>query len=374
MGENTDFEMKKIISILRIHLPIWLALFSFMQPLAALAQTNVPAPLPAAAQEALTKGITAAKLPDYPLAIRYFEEARKLAPDAPVIYLNLGLAESKIPGRELRAMACFGAYLAAYPDAPNTAAVKEQIAVLDVKNQSDLSRFLKTVEENAKLVTTSPFLIVTDFQHGNSLHETLILWVRSGDAATAIQIANGIKDPFWKAWAEGAIGLELGMAGDKNGAHKAFNLALSASERGKEINKNHTKVRVAEAQAKLGEIADALKIAESIQDADGRSTAKFLITNAQSSILQSTSDKRISLQPSITAIDWLKMLDDSKESNDCPLNTGPFLNLVEHMKSLPNNSPEDVFESYRNTAEKIISARNIISRMLKKQAQPPAKP
>ena len=52
----------------------------FAQPFAALAQTNAPAPLPPAAQEALNKGIIAAKVPDYPLAIRYFEEARKIAP------------------------------------------------------------------------------------------------------------------------------------------------------------------------------------------------------------------------------------------------------------------------------------------------------
>lgn len=72
----------------------------------------------------------------YLLAVRFFEEARKLAPEAPVIYLNLGLAESRIPGRELRAIAWFGAYLAANPTAPNAAAVKEQIAVLDVKTKA----------------------------------------------------------------------------------------------------------------------------------------------------------------------------------------------------------------------------------------------
>lgn len=108
-----------------------------------------PAPLPPAAQEAVDKGIIAAKLPDYLLAIRYFEEARKIAPEAPVIYLNLGLAESKIPGRELRAMAWLGAYLSAYPDAPNAAAVKEQIAVLSVGNQSNVLRFFKTVQDAA---------------------------------------------------------------------------------------------------------------------------------------------------------------------------------------------------------------------------------
>jgi hypothetical protein len=85
------------------------ACLSFAQPLAALAQTTATAPLPPAAQEALDKGIIAAKVPDYLLAIRFFEDARKLAPDAPIIYLNLGLAESRIPGRELRAIAWFGA-------------------------------------------------------------------------------------------------------------------------------------------------------------------------------------------------------------------------------------------------------------------------
>jgi hypothetical protein len=122
-------------------------------PDAGWGQASAPAvpaaALPAAAQEALNKGIIAAKVPDYLLAIRYLEEARKLAPTAPVIFMNLGIAESKIPGRELRAIAWFGAYLAATPDAPNAAAVKEQIAVLEVKNQSNLSRLIKSVQEAA---------------------------------------------------------------------------------------------------------------------------------------------------------------------------------------------------------------------------------
>ena len=72
--------------------------FNFGQPFAALAQISVSAPLPSAAQVVLNKGIIAAKVPDYPLAIRYFEEARKMVPQAPILYLNLGLAESRTPG------------------------------------------------------------------------------------------------------------------------------------------------------------------------------------------------------------------------------------------------------------------------------------
>jgi hypothetical protein len=51
------------------------ALCLSFSPSLTVAQTNSPAPLPPAAQEALNKGILAAKIPDYLLAIRYFEEA-----------------------------------------------------------------------------------------------------------------------------------------------------------------------------------------------------------------------------------------------------------------------------------------------------------
>src|SRR5258708_27678135 len=122
-------------------------------------QAAAPAPLPSAAQEALNKGIIAAKVPDYLLAIRCFAEARKLAPAAPVIFMNLGIAESKMPGRELRAIAWFGAYLAATPDAPNAAAVKEQISVLEVRNQSNVLRFLKTVQVAADQIPVNRYSV-----------------------------------------------------------------------------------------------------------------------------------------------------------------------------------------------------------------------
>src|SRR6266853_1229246 len=136
-----------------LYLPMVAICFSLSQPFAARAETVASAPLPPAAQEALNKGIIAAKVPDYPLAIRFFEEARKLAPQAPVIFMNLGIAESRMPGRELRAIAWFGAYLAASPDAPNAAAVKEQIAVLDVRNQSNVSRLIKAVQDIANKIS-----------------------------------------------------------------------------------------------------------------------------------------------------------------------------------------------------------------------------
>ena len=101
----------------QLRLLTFLLCVSVALPYAAQAQTSAPAATPAPlapeAQDALKKGIIAAQQQDYMLAIRYFQDARKLAPDDPEIYKDLGLAESKIPGRELRAIAWFGAYLTA---------------------------------------------------------------------------------------------------------------------------------------------------------------------------------------------------------------------------------------------------------------------
>ena len=57
------------------------------------------------AKEAIRKGLMAAGQKEWQLAIRYFNEAREKAPLAPEPLFNLGLAESKIPGREIRSIA-----------------------------------------------------------------------------------------------------------------------------------------------------------------------------------------------------------------------------------------------------------------------------
>lgn len=134
-------------SHIQIHRIILLVCLSLALPLAGLAQTNVPAPLSPEAQEALKKGIMAAKQQEWEIAIRSFQEARQTAPDAPEVFYNLGLAESKMPGRELRAIAWFGAYLSATPNAANAAAVKDKIAELQIKNEGNTSRLIKTLED-----------------------------------------------------------------------------------------------------------------------------------------------------------------------------------------------------------------------------------
>lgn len=150
-------------------------------------------PLPPAAREALDQGISAAKEQNYLLAVKSFEAARAIpyysfeyghTPRAPEIYFNLGLAESKIPGRELRAMAWFGAYLTAdpYAPAPNEAAVLEQMNVLLEKNQRNLAAWLGSVQEAAGTFAGN-YKWVTLFQN-------VIMWANAGDIVGAQNAAN----------------------------------------------------------------------------------------------------------------------------------------------------------------------------------------
>jgi hypothetical protein len=219
-------------------------------PFVVLAQTSAPAPLPSAAQEALNKGILAAKVPDYLLAIRFFEEARKLAPQAPVIFLNLGIAESKMPGRELRAIAWFGAYLAASPDAPNAAAVKEQIAALDVRSQSNVSRLIKTVQAAA--------IQLSGYKKRDGLWAVGELWAETGDIAAALKTADLNEDQD-RSYARYAISKVQAEDGDIAGAQKTAELVRDG------VSAVYARSAIAEAQQKSGDIAGVQKTLASAQ-------------------------------------------------------------------------------------------------------------
>ncbi|MEK6664278.1 MAG: hypothetical protein AABY73_10485 [Pseudomonadota bacterium] len=227
---------------------------SLAQPFSALAQTNSSAPLPPAAQEALNKGIIAAKVPDYLLAIRFFEDARKIAPAAPVTYLNLGLAESRIPGRELRAMAWFAAYLAAYPDAPNAAAVREQIAVLDVRNQSNTSRFLKTAQDAVGQLPR--------YDKIDGLQRVAKLWAKASDITAALRVADLIEDGPYKSEQQTNIqaaiaGIQI-ETGDIAGAKKTLATALKTADLIQSATqKSWSQSAIAQLQIKAGDIAGA---------------------------------------------------------------------------------------------------------------------
>jgi tetratricopeptide (TPR) repeat protein len=219
--------------------------------------------LPSAAQEALDKGIIAAKVPDYSLAIRFFEEARKLAPTAPVVFMNLGIAESKMPGRELRAIAWFGAYLAALPDAANVTAVKEQIAVLDVRNQSNVSRLIKTVQDLASKVPG---------RKDANLRDVARLWAEAGDIKTALEAANLASTADWKSTTQTGIAEAQIRAGDIAGAQETLALAQKSTDLiESRSDKSSNRRQIAEAQMKAGDIAGARNtLAAALKDCRSR--------------------------------------------------------------------------------------------------------
>ena len=122
--------------------------------LTAVALTAILAPslakVPLEAQSAFNKGILAAHEQEWDVALKSFRDALKITGSAsPEIYYNLGLTESKIPGRELRAVAWLSAYLVAAPSAPNTAAVKTAILGLLVKNEGNVDRFIEVARQAA---------------------------------------------------------------------------------------------------------------------------------------------------------------------------------------------------------------------------------
>lgn len=343
------------------------------QPLAA--QTNAPPPLPTAAQEFLDRGIIAAKVPDYSLAIRYFEDARKLAPMAPVIFMNLGIAESKMPGRELRALAWLGAYLAAYPDAPNAAAAKEQIAVLEVRNQSNVSRFLKTVQDAADSVRD-------EFgSRGSAQRELARVQIKAGDVAGARNnLASAAKSAIDQPSGNEArikTMVLTGIAKDqiKVGDPRSAQITLaSAQKTADSINlklerpqdKASEQFSVAEAQIAAGDLSGAQTTLASLQrtsdlikDPQTKSLYQSQIARARKWIddaqpkagvaaitpaIPQPAPEAFRPVPKIAASDWLKRLDDDNKDDDLPAEHEAF--------SGPARSPE-ILAAFRRSQSNI---------------------
>ena len=240
-------------------------LLAVLLPILTVCQSR--AELPPEAQEAMKKGIIAAKEQDYLLATRYFQDARKVAPDSPEIYYNLGLAESKIPGRELRAIAWFGAYLAATTNAPNATAIKDQIDALDVKSQSNLSHLIQSVQDACSKLPANP----RDYY----LQYIPALWAGVGDMTAALKTADLIEDASYKEAAKLFMAIAQADAGDIVGAQTNADLTQDA------VYKSDIQLAVVKAQVIKGAIADALKTIDLMQNTDRKNDALFLIAEAQ---------------------------------------------------------------------------------------------
>ena len=92
------------------------------------------------AREAFDKGM---------VAIDYFEQAQKSDESAPQISFNLGLAESKLPNRELRALARFKAYLGmpGSKSDPNCEVVLKECARLEVRAEATVKKMTRQAKQ-----------------------------------------------------------------------------------------------------------------------------------------------------------------------------------------------------------------------------------
>ena len=218
-----------------------LILLLAIAPGIARGQTNtsasIPASLPSVAQKALDKGIGAAKAENYLEAIRFFETARKIAPQASMVYFNLALAESKIPGRELRSICWFEAYLTLVPDAANAPAVRQQISNLEENAKSNVGKLIEMLKVLASQFPPRHYWVPRE-----PIAAFAALYVKNGDPSAAEQLIRNLSN--------------------------------------KEIQ-TESRVEIVEVLAKSKRIAEAIKQADQLTDIYVKQRAYRTITSAQ---------------------------------------------------------------------------------------------
>lgn len=257
------------------------------------------ASLPPAAQEAVNKGMRADKSGDYLAAINHFQEALRIVPDAPEVLFYLGVEESKVPGRELRAIAWLGAYLSLRADGPDATKVMNQIGKLRIAHYKTLARVVEAVENSAQFAE----------RRGPSLRDVARKLAEIGDVPSALQVAADLSElPESQAEAYAAIAIVQATRWDIAGALQTASLigdsrpakgdallnivqfqiardrvgALETIGRIQDPrNKDRAKRIVSYFQARTDDVASALKTAESIHDEEIRGSARNDIAHVQ---------------------------------------------------------------------------------------------
>ncbi len=152
------------------------------------------------AREPFDKGMIAVEQGEWLVAIGYFQKALKIDMYAPIVLFNLGLAESKLPNREMRALAWLHAYLVAAPSAGNAEAVREEIAGLDIKAEATLLKLIRQARQLAGQLDNV-------FVRGDAYMRVALELAKIGDNTGAEQTAKLSRDPTELEMLYGAEGL-----------------------------------------------------------------------------------------------------------------------------------------------------------------------
>ena len=359
------------------------------------------APLSPDAQDAVRRRMIAAQQQDYPTAIHYFENARKAAPNSPEIYFDLGLAESKVPGRELRAMAWFGAYLAANPQARNAAEVKNAIDVLEVKSRGNVSRLVKlaadrqNMEKVLQSVNSSQYKTVDNIFVFQAELDLALALGAEGDVNSSVEMLNdaqatGELQSQTSLFERDAsyLAVQAAWAGNYVGANRIADimppLPPSAPTYERALDASYTRRSIADIQAKNGDIPGALATASRVERDDERANAFSHIVNAQLDIgdiagahrtaplitdaaYRSQSDRAIAAaeantaeiarrqalgpirdQPQAKTAAQLisELFGESDDDVSKPLNAPVMLDLADYASQLPAADPSKVIRGY----------------------------
>jgi hypothetical protein len=257
------------------------------------------------AEKAFQRGVLAAQQSQWTVALRYFEEARKTAPSQPQILFNTGLAESKLSGRELRAIAWFRAYLAASPGATNEKAVRELIEGLEVRVEGTIEKILREARDLAVKIPDR-------FERNYTLGEIGKRQAATGDVQAAKETVARITPGFTSG--PSTVAEALAEAGDVASARQM--LEAISSDDPDHITRSSAYSRIAPMQARRGDVAGAeatlsaikrenyrisglFGMAQALFQAGRKAESAALVTRAKDAIMALPDASRGSYYPSL---------------------------------------------------------------------------
>lgn len=307
------------------------------------------------AQDDIEKGKEAAQMNNNLDAVAWFEAARQFAPNAPEVYGNLGLVESRMAGREPRAICWFGAYLSLAPSSPNAAAVKSKIDALDAKYKGYLVKLTDKIENAAKLISTNK---------QDHLAQVIDLRVLEDDISGAQRVADLSQDEYWKNLDEAEIASMQLRMGNTKAAMETAKLIIHAGWKAETLGK------IVKAQANSGDIDGAKATALQIESGSFNGVdidCSYYQKAAQTDIAAAKGAKSTKVTP-LTMTDWLGRLNDADSNHVCSLKTDLFLDHENQLKASNSDSnPESVFSGLYFKVRIMAEAICEVDRLLVKQ-------
>ncbi len=329
-------------------------------------------------QAAIDKGKAAAQQKDYLGAISDFMEALRHAPGDPKVDYFLGLAESNIPGRELRAICWFKLYLAENSKAANAAAVENKITALNSQSRENAANMIKTLQGFlANLSNDSENYV--NFRWG----EIASYWLNIGDVKDALKTCD-FSNNTNPVFSLQEVVIYQSAQGDVEGAEKTYQLFdhYKSSKAAEGYFRTTSLEAIADALAKAGKVKEAkdtLMKAQSMSESIVSTNLNEKIEE-QSTIRKALDNLNSLLTPTVTpatpetlvtSVEWIDTLYEQTNgyNNYCGgLSCGLFLDFASTLKSLPaNDGTSHYYEAFRLLILSYTTEQTKIEAMLKRK-------